>query len=438
MVVSIIQIVVLLIAVVLVLYYIKQISRTALLFIILLFTLIGTTTFAPYISPIASTRSSEYVSSVVSIFVLVGVLYAIRASYESHITNEYFQSVQDIELSMLSGLAHKGVINTMLKRITETLHIDAAAIVLPHGHARRGCSVVPCRIEHDLQHFLEHQSNGFIMSVIETRTPICITSIKPGEQDEFLIHLRHQGFTSYLGAPVFLKGGLPAGVLTLFDRSPRRYTKREFALIRTVTNQMGIALDRAQLIDKIQEMNFESVRALVSAIESRDPYTRGHSIQVADLSVAVAREMDFSTRELTLLEFAGLLHDVGKIAVPEAILQKRTSLTDDEWKEIRQHSIISARIIGPISNLKPIQNWILYHHERFDGKGYPDKVKGKSIPLASRIMAVCDTYSAMTGNRPYRKALNHDAALEELRNVAGTQLDPSVVKIFTGLYGNDS
>lgn len=433
--VSIIQIAVLIIAVASVWYYIKQISRTALIFIILLLTLIGITALAPYFSPMANGRGNDHVSSIINILVLAAVLYVIQTSREARVNREHRQSLQEIELAMLSGLGHKGVITTMLNRLTDTLAVDAAAIILPGTTAEQGCSVILCRIEGEFQHYLEQPANDLIMSVCEKRKPLVIAAIKKNEQDELLSAIRNQGFASYVGAPVFLKGGIPAGVLMLFHRNPRGYTPRDLAFVRTVTNQVGITLDRKRLMDRITEMNFEAVRALVSAIESRDVYTRGHSIQVAELSVAVAREMDFSPRELTLLEFAGLLHDVGKIAVPEKILQKKSSLTEDEWQIVRQHPIISAKIIEPISNLKQIHNWILYHHERFDGSGYPEKIAGKSIPLASRIMAVCDTYSAMTSNRPYRTALARGTALKEIRLVAGMQLDPSVVETFVRLYG---
>lgn len=432
--VTIIQTAVLLCAVILVLYYIKQVSRTALFFIMIMFIIIGIIAIAPFLSPGIHARSTGYVSPFVSVFVLVGVIYAIRTSHESCTNKEHLKSLQYIELSMLSGLTVKGVINTMLLRLTDTLRIDAAAIIVHTLNSNQKTTVVQCGIDRDFQHYLENSSNGFLKSVIETRTPMIITSIKSHEENEFLAQVRKHGFSSYIGTPVFLKGGMPTGVLTLYNRTPRRYAKSDLALVKTVTSQMGIALDRAQLIEKIQQMNFESVRALVSAIESRDPYTRGHSIQVAELAVTVAQEMEFSPREMTLLEFASLLHDVGKIAIPESILQKKTGLSHEEWLEIRQHSIISAKIIEPISNLKPVQGWVLYHHERYDGNGYPGKLKGKTIPLASRIMAVCDTYSAMTSNRPYRKALSHDTALKEIQSVAGSQLDPSVVEIFVRLY----
>ena len=192
-------------------------------------------------------------------------------------------------------------------------------------------------------------------------------------------------------------------------------------------------MDRAKLIERIQEINIESVRALVEAIELRDPYTIGHSIQVADLATRIAQELEFSEREKNLIEFAGLLHDIGKIIVPEAILHKGTVLSSEEWQIIKKHVVHSAKIIEPIRNLRSVQNWILHHHEQWDGSGYPDGISGEKIPLESRILAVCDAYSAMTGDRPYRKALSIKDARQEIVNVAGKQLDPRLVNIFMSL-----
>lgn len=153
-------------------------------------------------------------------------------------------------------------------------------------------------------------------------------------------------------------------------------------------------------------------------------------MQVAYLAYMVGSAMGFNERELTLIEFAGLLHDVGKIAIPETILQKEAQLSDNEWNVIRKHPLHSVRIIEPVQSLKPVQDWILHHHERWDGGGYPYGKMNSEIPLQSRILAVCDTYSAMIGDRPYRKGLTIEQTKQEIERVAGTQLDPMVVDIF--------
>ncbi len=196
---------------------------------------------------------------------------------------------------------------------------------------------------------------------------------------------------------------------------------------------MVIAMERSQTVERIKEMNIESVLALVQAIEMRDPYTKGHSLQVAELSIEIARNFGFSEQNLELIKFAGLLHDIGKIAIPETILNKPSSLTEEEWMIIKKHPIQSAEIIKPIKSLSMIEKWLLYHHERWDGSGYPQGLRGNEIPVEARILAISDTYSAMTGDRPYRKGLSDEQTREEIKRFAGRQFDPALVEIFLGI-----
>jgi len=183
-------------------------------------------------------------------------------------------------------------------------------------------------------------------------------------------------------------------------------------------------------------MNYDLVVAFIRAIEKRE-LCYEHSLQVAILSTAIAEKMGFREQELELIKYAGLLHDVGKIGIPEAILRKPDLLTEEEWKIIRYHPQQSVEIIKPIKGLQQIQHWILYHHERWDGKGYPEGKRGEQIPIQSRILAVSDTYSAMVKDRPYRKALFDKDAREEIARVAGIQLDPKIVNVFLNLPINE-
>ena len=356
------------------------------------------------------------------------------------------KSLCDIDRVMLSSLSHKGILNAIVDKLNATLDTDAAAILTPvnsngngnnnnngNNHKHHLNTFASFNLSKKFQQYIQTLSNGFVSSVIDTRKPLIISEISDDEDEDFLKTLRAEGFMSYLCAPIIVKGGMPTGVLTLYSRKPRHYTESEIEFVKAMSSQIAIAIDRTQLIERIQEQSFESVLALVEAIEIRDPCTRGHSVQVADLAVMIGSAMGFSERDLTLMKFAGLLHDVGKIAVPEAILQKNCRLMPEEWEIMRKHSLHSVKIIEPVLNLQPIQDWILYHHERWDGEGYPLGRKETDIPLPSRILAVCDTYSAMIGNRPYRKGVSVEATKKEIERVAGTQLDPKIVDIFLGL-----
>jgi putative nucleotidyltransferase with HDIG domain len=340
--------------------------------------------------------------------------------------------LHDMDRSILSGLSHRGVMNAVVDKLMSLLKVDAAAILTMNKYYGFK-EIFSNNLGSNFRKNIKLEDNGFFTSVIANRKPLIISKISKDEDEGFIGTIRNEGFMAYMSTPIIAKGGIPTGVLMLYSRKPRNYTKQELNLIEAINSRIGMVLDRAWLIERIQEINFESVRALVGAIELRDPYTIGHSIQVADLSLLIGRELEFSERNLNLIEFAGLLHDIGKIVVPEAILQKNGKLTKEEWKIIKMHAIHSAKIIEPVANLKTVRTWVLYHHEKWDGSGYPEGRKAEQIPLQSRILAVCDAYSAMTGNRPYRNALSEEEARDEITRVAGKQLDPNIVDIFLSL-----
>ncbi|HWQ88994.1 MAG TPA: HD domain-containing phosphohydrolase, partial [Desulfitobacteriaceae bacterium] len=180
----------------------------------------------------------------------------------------------------------------------------------------------------------------------------------------------------------------------------------------------------------LRENYLNTVEALVQALEAKDTYTSGHSSRVRNFAAAMAEEMNMSEEKMEFLKYASVLHDVGKIGVSEFILNKKEKLLDAEWESIRNHPVIGQEIIKKIKIMYDIGQVTRHHHERYDGKGYPDGLRGETIPLESRIIAVADTYDAMTSNRSYRNAKTHEEAVAELCRVAGTQLDPKLVEIF--------
>ena len=203
--------------------------------------------------------------------------------------------------------------------------------------------------------------------------------------------------------------------------------------IKSITQMKTIQKMNEQLVkssQKLEKSYMESIEMLRYTVEAKDPYTRGHSERVSDYSVLLGEKLGLSEEELHTLKIGGLFHDIGKIGVPDTDLSKPGKLTDEEFEEIKKHPSIGAEILSNATIFADIIPIVKYHHERYDGKGYPDGLAGLSIPYLARIAAIADTYDAMRSKRPYRDALPLDIVKEEFRKNAGTQFDPSLVPVF--------
>ena len=212
------------------------------------------------------------------------------------------------------------------------------------------------------------------------------------------------------------------------DANP--FTEDNLKLLFTMANDVAFAIENATLYQNLHESYLSIIRALVSALELKDSHTRGHSESVTRYAVALAKKLKLFPQEIESIEVAAILHDVGKIGVQESILNKPGKLNDEEWKEMKRHPEFSYKILKEVNFPWEIKPVIYAHHERYNGKGYPARLKGEKIPLGARILAVADTFAAMTSDRAYRKGLSKEMAIEELKRVAGTQLDPELVKVF--------
>jgi putative nucleotidyltransferase with HDIG domain len=210
----------------------------------------------------------------------------------------------------------------------------------------------------------------------------------------------------------------------------QRFRAEDERMIQTLASQAAIAIENAQLFERTQRTYFETIRSLAQALEARDPYTRGHSERVTQYALAIGEAMNMDATHLKLLEHAGLLHDIGKIGISDLILHKTSKLSPADRALIEKHPLLGGSILGPIRFLENVQHIVRHHHERYDGSGYPQGLAGKAIPLAARIVAVADSFDAMTSDRPYRPAMSRNEAMEELRKNSGTQFDPAVVAVF--------
>ncbi len=205
-------------------------------------------------------------------------------------------------------------------------------------------------------------------------------------------------------------------------------------------NQMNVIKDiNTELKDtyeKLERSYMESIQTLRYTVEAKDTYTRGHSDRVSEYSVLIGKYMGLSEEDLRTLRIGGLFHDVGKIGVPDSILLKTEKLTDDEYSEIKNHPTIGAHILSTATIFQDLIPIVKHHHEKYDGTGYPSKLKGEEIPLFARIAAVADTFDAMTSKRTYRDALPLDVVKAEIERCKGTQFDPKIADVFLDILNN--
>ena len=208
------------------------------------------------------------------------------------------------------------------------------------------------------------------------------------------------------------------------------FNKQDLKILSFIANTASVAIRNHQNRQMLEQSYFDTVTALIMSLEARDEYTKGHSDRVTEYSVGIARQLQLEEEMIKTIKDAAILHDIGKIGVRDDVLLKPGRLTPEEFSEIKKHPVISGNIVKSISSLREVGTIANQHHERYDGKGYPDGLKDEEIHIGARIMAVADIYDAMTSNRSYRKALDPDYAVKEIKNQAGAQFDPQCVEAF--------
>ena len=236
---------------------------------------------------------------------------------------------------------------------------------------------------------------------------------------------------SLISAPIKGRKGKVIGVVNVNNKKTRRpFTKNDLEFLQGLASQAAIAIENARLYENLHQAYLQTIRALATAIDTKDHYTYDHSEHVTKYAIAIAEELGISKREREEIKEACQLHDIGKIGIHDRILTKPGKLTEEEWKEIKLHPRKGADILEPLDFLSGVVELVREHHERYNGKGYPNGIKGQKITLGARVMAVADAFDAMTSERPYRGALSRREAIEELKKQSGSQFDPRVLKAF--------
>lgn len=233
-----------------------------------------------------------------------------------------------------------------------------------------------------------------------------------------------------VAVPVKSKGKILGVIQVINKKGGGFFDKRDEGFIIQTAYQVAIALENSQLYEGVKESYLDTIHVLASAIDAKDPYTQGHSKRVTEYSLRMAKYMKFDDDKIEQLEYMAVLHDVGKIGIKDAILNKEAPLDNEEYGIMKTHVTIGAAMLEKVKTLREVAGGAKYHHERYDGRGYMAGLSGDEIPLEARMIAIADAYDAMTTDRPYRKGLSHEIAMEEIQKNSGTQFDPELVEVF--------
>ena len=270
-------------------------------------------------------------------------------------------------------------------------------------------------------------SPAFFKSVM---TPLLYPILKETvrKKDPLLLNLiDNAAYSSIVCAPLKMRGQV-FGVIALSGKSNEHvYTERDLYYIQSIANRASLNIENRLLYESLYMNLLSTFQSLVTSIQARDHYTEEHSMRVRDLSVKIAEVMNCYPDEIELLRIAATLHDVGKIAIPDDILLKPGKLTEEQFDVIKKHPVIGENILKPLPILETERLIIRHHHERWDGRGYPDGLQGSDVPFLSRILTVVDAFDAMTNNRPYRKAMEIEEAVSELKKNINCQFDEEIV-----------
>ncbi|MFA4015079.1 MAG: hypothetical protein RUDDFDWM_000152 [Candidatus Fervidibacterota bacterium] len=275
--------------------------------------------------------------------------------------------------------------------------------------------------------------NEGIAGLVARRLKPVIISPGVNPEPQVLSMLKRKEIVSSISFPMICEGRL-VGVLNVNSvKGDVIFGKEDLELLSVLCTQAAAVIANIQLHEKVHKSHLGAIMALARAIEARDPYTKGHSEKVSKYIVEFCEVLEVSVEDREALRVAGLLHDVGKIGIPDSVLLKPGKLTEEEYELIKRHPIISSSIIEQVPFPWDIRRAVYHHHERWDGKGYPSGLKGEEIPFSSRVIAVADTFDALTSDRAYRRAMSGDQALMLIEEVAGSQLDPELSKAFVSM-----
>jgi putative nucleotidyltransferase with HDIG domain len=353
--------------------------------------------------------------------------------------------LRSIDLAIASGLDLHLLLSMLLDRVLTLMHVDAASVLLLNSRTNL-LEFAAGKGFHSniLQHTRLKLGEGCAGRVALDRKMLNIPDLRKDlvEFDRSPMFLK-ENFVTYWGVPLMAKGRV-LGVLEMFNRSPFKPDMDWQNFLVMVAGQAAIAIDSAMMFTDLQRSNAElslaydaTIEGLSRALDLRDKETKEHTFRVTDITVKLAAKLGVKQTDLIHVRRGAILHDIGKVAIPDQILFKPGPLVKEEWDIMRRHPDIAVELLSPVSYLEPALEIPHWHHEKWDGTGYPDGLHQENIPFSARLFALADVYDALTSNRPYRSAWSKQEAVQYIEGQAGTHFDPRITPEFLDLVNSN-
>lgn len=339
-------------------------------------------------------------------------------------------TMNEIDRSILSTFDTEKIVVAVLARLRELFPCDCAGLALfPRTDGTHGELYIKADSSTENTRQESIQLIPLEMQALEANPEMLVLPMK-GKAPEYLAPLSEHGMKILLVLPIVVNKKL-SGFMALGYINPSALAEEDQIRARQLADQIAVALSNARLIEDLEELNWGTLYALARAIDAKSPWTAGHSERVTSQALRIGTVMKLSQKDLDDLHRAGLLHDIGKLGIPAEILDKPGKLTEEEIALMRKHPQLGVKILEPIAAYTAVKPLVLYHHENYDGSGYPEGISGDRIPLGARIFAVADVYDALVSDRPYRHAMGERQVLDYISSEAGRKFDPKVVEAFS-------